>query len=90
LLPPAAQSETLHAMTRLAPLLLLLAACGGGSMQQLNQLARDDLQCEHNLMFTKIDEKTRKAEGCGKTRTYVEVCDAKEECRWVQDTGTSE
>jgi hypothetical protein len=77
-------------MTRIAPLLILLVACGGGSMHQLNQLARDDLQCDHNLVFTKVDEKTRKVDGCGKTRTYVEVCDAQQECRWVQDTGPLE
>jgi hypothetical protein len=76
-------------MIRLALVLLVLTACGG-SMHQLNQLARDDLQCDHNLVITKVDEKTRKVDGCGKSRTYVEACDAQEECRWVQDSGTLE
>jgi hypothetical protein len=61
-----------------------IAACGG-SMHQLNTLARDDLQCDHNLMFTRIDDKTRRAEGCGKSATYTEVCNAKDECSWVRD-----
>jgi hypothetical protein len=67
-------------------MVLLLAAACGGSMTELNTLARDDLRCDSNLTFTKVDEKTRIASGCGKEITYTEQCDAKDECHWVRDS----
>lgn len=64
--------------------ILLLCACGG-SMTELNTLARDDLRCDSNLTFTKVDEHTRIASGCGKELTYTEQCNEKDECHWVRD-----
>jgi hypothetical protein len=67
-------------------MVLLLAAACGGSMTELNTLARDDLKCDSNLMFTKVDEQTRIASGCGKEITYTEQCNAKDECHWSRDS----
>jgi len=64
---------------------LALAACSG-TMRELNTLARDDLKCDSNLVFTNVDDKTRIASGCGKEVTYVEQCDANDECHWVRDS----
>ena len=64
----------------------LTATACGGSMTELNTLARDDLGCDSNLTFTKVDEGTRIASGCGKEVTYTEQCDAKDECHWVRDS----
>jgi hypothetical protein len=64
----------------------IAATACGGSMTELNTLARDDLQCDSNLTFTKVDEGTRIASGCGKEVTYTEQCDAKDECHWVRDS----
>jgi len=65
---------------------LLLAGACGGTMRELNTLARDDLRCDSNLTFTKVDEHTRIASGCGKEVTYSEQCDANDECHWVRDS----
>ena len=67
-------------------LTLLCAAGCGGSMTELNTLARDDLRCDSNLTFTKVDEHTRTASGCGKEITYSEQCNEKDECHWVRDS----
>jgi hypothetical protein len=65
---------------------LLLATACGGTMRELNTLARDDLRCDSNLTFTKVNDQTRIASGCGKEVTYVEQCDAKDECHWSRDS----
>jgi hypothetical protein len=63
--------------------LFFVLACGSSFP---NQLARDDLQCPGNLIFTRIDDRTQKVNGCGKEVTYVEVCDAEDKCNWVRDS----
>jgi hypothetical protein len=66
--------------------ILVLATACGGSMTELNTLARDDLKCDSNLTFTNVDDRTKIASGCGKELTYTEQCNAKDECHWVRDT----
>ena len=65
--------------------LFLVVGCGG-TMRELNTLARDDLKCDSNLTFTKVNEGTRIASGCGKEVTYTEQCDKSDECHWVRDS----
>jgi hypothetical protein len=67
-------------------MVFLLATACGGSMTELNTLARDDLKCDSNLTFTKVGEQTRIASGCGKEITYNEQCDANDKCHWVRDS----
>jgi len=75
----------LRAATVSSLVIALLAGCSG-SMRELNTLARDDLKCDANLTYTKVDAKTRIASGCGKEVRYVEQCDAQQECHWVRDS----
>lgn len=60
----------------------------GGSAHQLNTLARENLQCDHNIVFTHIDDKTQRANGCGRQATFVQLCDVEGECNWMRDNTT--
>jgi hypothetical protein len=61
----------------------LIAACAGEApppespASVVGRRAADDLQCPATDVHTKtLDDRTRKAWGCGRAATYVESCEA--------------
>jgi hypothetical protein len=78
---------------RRSALLLLLAACGGGSAtySELKTRASFDMKCERaNLKVTPLGDDVAGVQGCGQQATYVERCmtqypGAYRSCSWVMD-----